>query len=221
VQDRAQLEINKATSVPKEQQVRFALTYGGILVYHYALKAWTYLDKTAYDAVIWDSNYTRVYDASTFAIAESTSSAASDPQGVNTMRIRTCWIKPDKMQGFFRFKRLLLLHGQQNTYPTSYGPLTINIYFNYEDGDVEGGDYVETATFPSGDRKPALSRSQVETRIGRQKAESIKFEIICPNYFSQGDFVEFYEPISLEGICLVVGTITNTQFRHLPKATKR
>ena len=221
VQDRAQLEINKATSVPKEQQVRFALTYGGILVYHYALKAWTYLDKTAYDAVIWDSNYTRVYDANTFAIAESTSSAASDPEGVNTMRIRTCWIKPDKMQGFFRFKRLLLLHGQQNTYPTSYGPLTINIYFNYEDGDVEGGDYVETATFPSGDRKPALSRSQVETRIGRQKAESIKFEIICPNYFSQGDFVEFYEPISLEGICLVVGTITNTQFRHLPKATKR
>jgi hypothetical protein len=221
VQDRAQLDISKAVAVPREQQIRFGLTDGGVLVYHYALKAWTYLDKTAYDAVIWDDAYTRVYNPSTFAITSSNGLSQVDAEGVNTMRVKTCWIKPDKMQGFARFKRVLLLHGQQNSYPTSYGPLTINVYFNYEGEDGEGGAYSETATFPSADRKPAISRSQVEVRIGRQKVESIKFEIVCPNIFTQGDFTEFYDPISLEGICLVVGTITNTQFRHLPKATKR
>ena len=221
VQDRAQLSINKATAVPKEQQVRFALTNGGILVYHYALKAWTVLNKTAYDATVWDDVYTRVYDPAACKLAASDGTSSADPEGIVTMRIRTCWVKPDKMQGFARFKRVLLLHGQQGYYPTSYGPLTLNTYFNYEDEDGEGGAYVETASFPSAARKPSISRSQVEVRIGRQKAESIKFDIVCPNRFSQGDFVEFYAPISLEGICLVVGTITNTQFRHLPKATKR
>ena len=219
VQDKAQGDISKAVAVPKEQQIRFGLTSGGILVYHYALKAWTYLDKTAYDAVVWDDIYTRVYAPATYRIAASDSSSPADPEGTNTMRIKTSWIKADKMQGFARFKRVLLLHSQQGVIPTSYGPITVNVYFNYEE-DPEGGSYVETSTISSANRKPVAVRSQVDVRIGRQKVESIKLDIICPNYFQQGDFTEFYDPISLEGVCLVVGTITNTQFRHLRKQTK-
>lgn len=220
VQDKAQGDISKAIAVPKEQQVRFGLTYGGILVYHYALKAWTYLDKTAYDAVVWDDAYTRVYAPGAYKIAASDGSSPVDPEGINDMRIKTCWIKADKMQGFSRFKRVLLLHSQRNSYPTDYGPITVDIYFNYEDDDGEGGSYVESSTISSANRKPANQRSQVDIRIGRQKVESIKLDIRCPNRFSQGDTVEFYEPIAMEGVCLVVGTITNTQFRHLRKQTK-
>ena len=220
VQDKAQGDISKAVAVPKEQQVRFGLSNSGVLVYHYALKAWTYLNKTAYDAVIWDDAYTRVWDAATYRIISSDGTTLIDDEGVNNMRIKTCWIKADKMQGFSRFKRVLLLHSQQGYNPTYYGPITIDTYFNYEDFEGEGGSYVETSTIASVDRKPAQKRSQVEVRIGRQKVESIKFDIQCPNRFSQGDFVEFYEPIAMEGLCLVVGTITNTQFRHLRKQTK-
>jgi hypothetical protein len=220
VQDKSQIGITKAIAVPREQQVRFALVGGGILVYHYALKAWTYLTRTAYDAVVWDNYYTRVYDDATFHVVTSDGSSLTDPEGVITMRIRTSWIKPDKMQGFARFKRVLLLHSQQGYNPTAYGPITISAYFNYEDFSGEGGSYTETSTISSANRKPAQVRSQVDVRIGRQKAESVKFEISCPNRFSQGDFVEFYPPIAMEGLCLVVGTITNTQFRHLRKQTK-
>lgn len=219
VQDRAQEDISKAIAVPKEQQIRFGLTDGGILVYHYALKAWTFLNRTAYDAVIWDDSYTRVFSSSGFGIASSDGSSPIDAEGPVVMRIKTSWIKADKMQGFARFKRVLLLHGQQGVVPTSYGPMTVSIYFNYEE-DPEGGSYTETSTIASVNRKPANVRSQVDVRIGRQKAESIKLDITTSNYFNQGDFVEYYEPISLEGVCLVVGTITNTQFRHLRKQTK-
>lgn len=219
VQNRAQADISKAVAVPREQQIRFGLTNSGILVYHYALKAWTYLNKTAYDAVVWDNFYTRVFDAALFDIATTDESSPADSESTNTMRIKTSWIKADKMQGFARFKRILLLHGQQGVIPTAYGPITVKVYFNYEE-DPEGGSYFETSTIASANRKPADVRSQVDVRIGRQKVESIKLDITSPNYFQQGDFTEFYDPISLEGICLVVGTITNTQFRHLRKQTK-
>ena len=219
VQDRAQTSITKAVAVPREQQIRFAHVGGGILVYHYALKAWTYLNRTAYDAVIWDNYYTRVYNDAEFRIVTSDGSSMIDPEGIVTMRIKTSWVKADKMQGFARFKRVMLLHSQQGVIPTSYGPVTISAYFNYEE-DPEGGSYVETSTIGSANRKPAQVRSQVDVRIGRQKAESVKFDISCPNRFTQGDFTEFYPPIAMEGLCLVVGTITNTQFRHLRKQTK-
>lgn len=220
VQDRAQQDISKAIAVPKEQQVRFGLTDGGILVYHYALKAWTYLNKTAYDAVVWDNHYTRVFNASTFDIIATDESSAVDFESTTTMRLKTSWIKADKMQGFARFKRVLLLHGQQGVVPTAYGPITVNVYFNYEAREGEAGSYVETSTIAPVNRKPADIRSQVDIRIGRQKAESIKLDITCTNYFQQGEEAYYYDPISLEGICLVVGTITNTQFRHLRKQTK-
>ena len=219
VQDRAQTSIAKAVAVPREQQIRFGHVGGGVLVYHYALKAWTYLNRTAYDAVVWDNYYTRVYDTAGFRIAASDGSSMLDPEGIITMRIKTSWIKADKMQGFARFKRVMLLHSQQGVIPTSYGPVTVSAYFNYEE-DPESGSYVETSTIGSANRKPAQVRSQVDVRIGRQKAESVKFDISCPNRFTQGDFTEFYPPIAMEGLCLVVGTITNTQFRHLRKQTK-
>lgn len=217
VQDSANDLVYKATAVPKESQVRFGMSSGKTLVYHYELKAWTQLARTSYDATIWDGFYTRVYAAGSYGIVTTDESLQTDAEGIIEMRIITAWIKPNTMQSYSRFKKVLLLHNQDSAGSPDYGPITIDCYFNYEylTGEAFTG-VVESSTFLSADRVPAQLRSQVQVVIGKQKAQSVKFVITCPNTLAN----VYYDPISMEGLTLVVGTITNTQFRTLPVKTK-
>lgn len=222
VLDRGGDAISSSMAFPAEQQVRFGMKdSASVLVYNYALKLWTTLNKTAYDAVLHRGYYTRVNAPASFAIAQTDGSVDSDPESAVIMRIRTGWVKADKTQGFARFKRLQLLYSQEAAYTQAYGPLTVATYFNYEYPSVDGSNvYYETSAWSSSDRLPALRRSQTDMRIGRQKSESVKFDIQASNTLVVGEVTTLFPPVSLEGLTLTVGTITNTQFRHLQAKNK-
>lgn len=228
VQDRVTAAIQGSVVIPEEQNAYFSLAGPGILVYQYALKAWTMLNKYAYASVAWDGAFTRVYNAASYLTHKSDATTNVDSEGPNTMIIRSAWVKANSMQGFARFKRVQLLSSQENG-PYIYGPLTVKAFFNYEDSASEPASYFETASWTGTDLVPVAVRSQVQMHFNRQKSESLKLVIestnftpaVAPGEGGPGSPAEYFDPASLEGITLRIGTNMNPMFTQLPQRVRR
>lgn len=181
------INVTSVQMIAGTTQVRFTLASGVCLVYDYLVGQWSVFDNiAAVDSVIYKGNFT--YLDSSGVIHTETPGVYFDDTASIPLNFRTGWIKLSDIQGFERFKKMLLIgsaNGSSN--------LQVNFYF----------DYNATTAYPVSSIPVnfILEQQRVQYRLfpSRQKCEAFQIEVIeTPNANSPGIY-------SISNLALEVG----------------
>lgn len=168
-------------------QVRFTLNSGIVLVYDYLVGQWSVFDNiSAVDSVIYQGNFTYL-DPSGVQHTE-TPGVYFDNTTTIPLNFRTGWIKLSDIQGFERFKKMLII-GSAN----GNSSLQVNFYFDYNASLAYSVSAIPV-DFP-------LEQQRVQYRLfpSRQKCEAFQIEVIeTPDTNSPGMY-------SISNMALEVG----------------
>ena len=206
VEDEHSSSINTAINVETRREVQFFQNNGNVLVFNYLFGLWTRFTNVnadcagLYNNTLWKADADDIRD-------ESLTNYANDSNQHIQMKVGTPWLRLNKINGFQRIRRaMLLLTGVEASNNTK-----IEVYYNYSDSspDTISWSRTELSGFDGG------SAFQLEVHIPQQKCTAIKLV-----FSDDSDGATARDGYEVQGLTLEYGIKANLG-KEVPAARRK